>query len=220
MKIKNRSGLLIGTLIGAFLLGIIIFVGPREPASASAADEPVLEDVFWGTDNSPCEAAFGFDKSLRITIPLHQRERELIHLAMEGFSADLAHERDGVRPGPEANGANPPFNLRADFLQFFIDAIVPSIQSRVGGAVVNEWPTPENEEAMLASVQNVEFGACERSALSIALEKWSVKSGGQMAAHLKLCQASREMNTTAACQSFIPLGEAYESLTKKIEKDQ
>jgi hypothetical protein len=73
---------------------------------------------------------------------------------------------------------------------------------------------------MLESVQNVEFGGCERSALSIAMEKWSVKSGGQMAAHLKLCQASLEMKNSTACQSFEPLAEAYMSLTKKIEKDQ
>ena len=97
---------------------------------------------------------------------------------------------------------------------------MPSIQSRVAGRFVDEFPTPENEAAMLASVQNVEFGACERSALSIAIEKWSVKSGGQMAAHLKLCQASKEMNASTACQSFLPLGDAYDSLTKKIEKDQ
>ena len=45
-------------------------------------------------------------------------------------------------------------------------------------------------------------------------------TSGQMAAHLKLCQASPEMNASTACQSFIPLGEAYESLEKKIEKDQ
>ena len=30
---------------------------------------------------------------------------------------------------------------------------------------------PLGEEAMLASIQNVEFGGCERTAVSIALEK-------------------------------------------------
>jgi hypothetical protein len=214
MKIKNRSGLLIGTMIGAFLLGLILFVGTREPASASAASESVPVDALWGNASSPCEGAFGFDPSLRITVPLHQRERELIHLAMEGFAADLAHEADGT------GAAVPAFELRTGFLEFFITAIVPSVQSRVAGKFAEEWPTPENEAAMLASVQNVEFGACERSALSIALEKWSVKSGGQMAAHLKLCQASAEMNDSTACQSFVPLGDAYSSLTKKVEKDQ
>jgi hypothetical protein len=176
--------------------------------------EAVLADSLWGDDPSPCEATFGFDPGLRITIPLHQRERELIHLAMEGFIADLEHEAVGT------SNAVPPFELRAGFLQFFITAVVPSIQSRVAGRFENEYPTPENEAAMMASVQNVEFGGCERSALSIAIEKWSVKSGGQMAAHLKLCQASQEMNASTACQSFYPLGEAYDSLTKMIEKDQ
>lgn len=214
MKIKNRSGLLIGTMIGAILLGLILFAGTREPASVNAAAEPVLVDSLWGEDPSPCEAVFGFDPSLRITIPLHQRERELIHLAMEGFIADMEHEATGT------SSAVPPFELRTGFLEFFITDVVPSIQSRVAGRFVDEFPTPENEAAMLASVQNVEFGACERSALSIAIEKWSVKSGGQMAAHLKLCQASKEMNASTACQSFLPLGDAYDSLTKKIEKDQ
>jgi hypothetical protein len=194
----------------------VLFVGFAQATNAVAEDhdDPVLEDSLWGENPSPCEAAFGFDPDLRITIPLHQRERELIHLAMEGFIADLEHEAVGT------SNAVPAFDLRTGFLQFFISAVVPSIQSRVAGKFVNEFPTPENEAAMLESVQNVEFGGCERSALSIAMEKWSVKSGGQMAAHLKLCQASLEMKNSTACHSFEPLAEAYMSLTKKIEKDQ
>ena len=72
---------------------------------------------------------------------------------------------------------------------------------------------------MLASIQHVEFGACERNAISIAIENWTVKSGGQMAAHLKLCEASNEMKMSTACQSFIPLGEAYSTCkSKKIRE--
>ena len=134
---------------------------------------------------------------------------------MEGFIADLEHEADGT-----GSVAEPPFVLREGFLQFFITSVVPSIQSRVAGRIVDEFPTTDNEEDMLASIQNVEFGGCERAAMSIALEKWSVKSGGQMAAHLKLCNASDEMDATLACQSFHPLGEAYTSLSEKIETDQ
>lgn len=214
MKTAKRSRQLIGMTIGAIFLSLMIFAGTKGAVSVEAEEGPVLEDALWGENLSPCEAAFGFDQSLRVTIPLHQRERELIHLAMEGFIADLEHEAAGT------SNAVPAFDLRTGFLQFFITNVVPSIQSRVAGKFVDEFPTPANEAAMLASVQNVEFGACERSAISIALEKWSVKSGGQMAAHLKLCQASEEMNASTACQSFIPLGEAYQSLEKKIEKDQ
>lgn len=207
----------LGIKVFIFLVLIsVLFVGSAQATTAIAGKptDPVLEDSFWGEELSPCEAAFGFDKNLRITIPLHQRERELIHLAMEGFIADLEHEAVGT------SNAVPSFDLRSGFLQFFITAVVPSVQSRVAGKFVDEFPTPENEAAMLESVQNVEFGACERSALSIAIEKWSVRSGGQMAAHLKLCQASLEMKGSTACQSFIPLGDAYMSLSMKIEKDQ
>ena len=202
--------------VSSFLVLIsVLFVGLVQATTAAAEDhdDPVLEDSLWGKGSSPCEA-FGFDKNMRITIPLHQRERELVHLAMEGFIADLEHEMVGT------SNAEPSFDSRAFFLQFFITDVIPSIQSRVAGKFVDEFPTPENEAAMMASVQNVEFGSCERSALSIGIENWSVNSGGQMAAHLKLCQASQEMNASTACQSFHPLGEAYDSLSKKIEKDQ
>ena len=195
-------------------LTLLIGTGLWPISQASADVDPELTDSLWGESLSPCEEAFGFDPSLRVTIPLHQRERELIHLALEGFIADLEHERVGT------NTANPPFELRSGFLGFFIDAVVPTIESRVGGRVVDEFPRPENEVAMLASIQHVEFGACERNAISIAIENWTVKSGGQMAAHLKLCQASSEMKMSTACQSFIPLGDAYSTLSKKIEKDQ
>jgi hypothetical protein len=213
LKNVNRFALGAAVLLGAFLIAAAGLAGAAPPASA-ADGEPVLTDSLWGEESSPCEAAFGFDKSLRVTIPLNQRERELIHLAMEGFVADMAHEQVGT------SNASPPFELRAGFLGFFIAEVVPTIQSRVAGRFVDEYPTPENEAAMLASVQNVEFGACERNALSIAIEKWSVKSGGQMAAHLQLCQVSNEMKSTTACQSFMPLGDAYSTLSKKIEKDQ
>jgi len=139
---------------------------------------------------------------------------------MEGFIADMEHERDGVvmassierDPSFDAH----PFVVRDFFLGFFIDEVVPSIQDRVAGSFVSEF----DEAAMLASVQNVEFGACERHAISIGIEKWTVKSGGQMSAHLKICQASNELRDLGACNSFEPLGKAYSSLTKKIEKDQ
>ena len=200
----------------SLLLALTLVIGtgfwPIRQASADVDQE--LADSLWGEASSPCEEAFGFDPRLRVTIPLNQRERELIHLALEGFIADLEHEQVGT------SAANPPFELRSGFLGFFIDAVVPTIQSRVGGRVVDEFPTPENEAAMLASVQSVEFGGCERNAISIAMENWSVRSGGQMAAHLKLCRASREMKTSTGCQSFIPLGEAYSTLSRKIETDQ
>ena len=209
---RNMQRVVVGV---SLLLALTLLIGTGwQMRQASADAGPELTDSLWGEALSPCEEAFGFDRSLRVTIPLHQRERELIHLALEGFIADMEHEQVGT------STANPPFELRAGFLGFFIDVVVPTIQSRVGGRVVDEFPTPENEAAMLASIQNVEFGACERNSISIAIEKWTVKSGGQMAAHLKVCQASSEMKTTTACQSFFPLGEAYSTLSKKIEKDQ
>lgn len=207
---RNTQRVVVGV---SLLLALTLLIGTGWQMRQASADVG-LTDSLWGETSSPCEEAFGFDRSLRVTIPLHQRERELIHLALEGFIADMEHEQVGT------NTANPPFELRSGFLGFFIDLVVPTIQSRVGGRVVDEFPTPENEAAMLASIQNVEFGACERNAISIAIEKWTVKSGGQMAAHLKICQASSEMKTTTACQSFIPLGDAYSTLSKKIEKDQ
>lgn len=213
VKMGYKPVLVIAAIIGAMLLGMALFGGDKQSVSADN-HEPVLEDALWGDVLAPCEAVFGFDTNLRVTIPLHQRERELVHLAMDSFIADLQHEDDGV------TGAVPSFWLRSTFLSFFYDQVVPSVQSRVGGAIANEWPIQVNEDAMLASVQNVELGGCERIAVSIAIEKWSVKSGGQMAAHLKLCDASQEMNATSACQSFRPLADAYKSLTKKIEMDQ
>ena len=208
----SRSALFIGITLVTALIGVaVIFAGPHGSVSAEIG---VPVDALWGDSLSPCEDIFGFDTELRVTIPLDQRERELVHLAMEGFSSDLEHEATGV------GNAVPPFDLRNGFLNFFITNVVPSIQSRVAGRFEDEFPTPENEAAMKASIQNVEFGGCERTAVSIAVEHWNLKSGGQMAGHLKLCNASKEMKATSACQSFYPLGEAYHSLTKKIEKDQ
>ena len=207
------------TVVLVFVIGSLMLVGN---GLNQAAGEDDLTDSLYGEEEvSPCEAlGSGFDKSQRVTIPLNQRERELIHLAMEGFIADMQHERDGVvmassverDPSFDAH----PFFVRDFFLGFFIDVVVPSIQDRVAGSFVSEF----DEAAMLASVQNVEFGACERHAISIGIEKWTVKSGGQMSAHLKICQASEELRDLNACNSFEPLGKAYSSLTKKIQKDQ
>ena len=207
------------TVVLVFVIGSLMLVGN---GLNQAAGEDDLTDSLYGEEEvSPCEAlGQGFDKSQRVTIPLNQRERELIHLAMEGFIADMQHERDGVvmassierDPSFDAH----PFFVRDFFLGFFIDEVVPSIQDRVAGSFVSEF----DEAAMLASVQNVEFGACERHAVSIGIENWTVKSGGQMASHLKICKDSKELSDLGACNSFEPLGDAYKSLTEKIGKDQ
>ena len=205
---RNTQRVVVGV---SLLLALTLLIGagvwPTRPASADV--DPGLTDSLWGEALSPCEAAFGFDPSLRVTIPLHQRERELIHLALEGFIADLEHERVGV------SSANPPFELRAGFLGFFIDPVVPTIQTRVGGRVVDEFPTPENEAAMLASIQYVEFGACERNAISIAIENWTVKSGGQMAAHLALCKARQRDEGVHSMPVLLPSWRCIFDLVKK-----
>ncbi len=207
------------TVVLVFVIGSLMLVGN---GLNQAAGEDDLTDSLYGEEEvSPCEAlGSGFDKSQRVTIPLNQRERELIHLAMEGFIADMQHERDGVVMASsierDADFNAHPFFVRDFFLGFFIDAVVPSIQDRVAGSFVSEF----DEAAMLASVQNVEFGACERHAVSIGIENWTVKSGGQMASHLKICKDSKELSDLTLCNSFEPLGDAYKSLTEKIGKDQ
>ncbi len=206
------------TVVLVFVIGSLMLV--TIPLNQAAGGTDLTDSLYGEEEISPCEALDGFDKSQRVTIPLNQRERELIHLAMEGFIADMQHERDGVGmvssierdPSFDAH----PFFVRDFFLGFFIDAVVPSIQDRVAGSYVSEF----DEAAMLASVQNVEFGACERHAVSIGIENWTVKSGGQMASHLKICKDSKELSDLGACNSFEPLGDAYKSLTKKIGKDQ
>ncbi len=224
IDLKRR---LVLTVFLAFVTGSLMLVGSYAIApnglNQVAYGGPGLTDSLYGEEGvTPCEglAGSGFDESQRVTIPLNQRERELIHLTMEGFLADMQHEKDGVVMASsierDASFDAHPFGVRAFFLGFFIDEVVPSIQDRVAGSFVSEF----DEAAMLESVQNVEFGACERHAVSIAIEKWTVKSGGQMDAHLKICQASNELRDLNACNSFEPLGIAYSSLTKKIEKDQ
>ena len=195
------------------------------------------------TDTGPCEElgnpTLGRDK--RITIELNQRERELAHLAVEGWKVDMEHELAGVggwtgsvypalfggtgKPGP--GPATPPFAARAFFLNYFIVVVVPSLQERIygqdlisdfnlevaGGPVATEMELRRN-------TQEVTFTACERAGLSIAIEKWSDRPDGQSGRHVRLCDRSKEMATTSACHSFQPLSEAYRTLTPKLEKDE
>ena len=183
-------------------------------------DPPALTDALWGADPSPCEDAFGSDPENRIIIDMNQREREILHLALEGFKEDMKHEIIGTGIGLEGDPARP-WPVRFAFLDFFVTDIVPILQERVQGATICDFPTPLNNKAMIEeSIQTVELGECERIGASIALDKWSIRRGGQMRSHLVLCKASEEMRGTNACASFFPLGDAYLTLKKKLEKDQ
>lgn len=153
-----------------------------------------------------------------------------------GFRSDMEHEREGVggwtgavfggfpeEPDPGLAAADPLFFARAFFLNYFINVVVPSIGARVYGADrLSDTGSPGDatEDGLKMSLQTITFTACERAGLSIALEKWSNKEWGQMGRHLALCQVSKEVSSSSACKSFVPLGDAYDSLTKKIEKDQ
>lgn len=196
-----------------------------------------------GVDTGPCEElgnpTLGKDK--RITINVHQRERELIHLATEGWIVDMEHELTGVggwtgsvyptlfggtgEPGP--GPATPPFQARAFFLNYFIKVVGPSIQERVYGQdLISDFNLEElggpvaTEEELRQNVQAITFTACERLGLSIAIEKWSDRPDGQAGRHTRICEKSKEMSETTACGSFTPLADAYQSLRKKIEEDQ
>lgn len=191
----------------------------------------------------PCEElspTLGLDK--RVTIKLNQRERELIHLAVEGWKVDMEHELAGVggwiggvapelfggdgRPGP--GPATPPFHSRAFFLNYFIHVTVPSIQQRVYGedliADFNlELPAGgpvATEEQLENNFQEITFTACERAGLSIAIEGWSNRADGQSGRHVRICEHSKEMAASSACGSFEPLAQAYKTLRPKIEQDQ
>jgi len=196
-----------------------------------------------GMDTGPCEElgnpTLGPDK--RITITMNQRERELTHLAVEGWVVDMQHELTGIGgwtgsvyptlfggTGEAGSGlAAPPFEARAFFLNYFIEIVGPSIQQRVygqdlisdfnlqvfGGQVATEYELQNN-------LQAITFTACERAGLDIAIEKWSDRPDGQAGRHVHLCERSKEMADTSACHSFFPLADAYESLSKKVEKDQ
>ena len=103
---------------------------------------------FPSADDGPCEElsnTLGPDK--RITIKLNQRERELIHLAIEGWIVDMEHELAGVggwtggiypvlfgdTGQPGGGPADPPFHSRAFFLNYGINVMGPSVQQRVYG---------------------------------------------------------------------------------------
>jgi len=210
------------------------------------ADGSVKAGGVQNQDMGPCEElenpTLGPDK--RITIELNQRERELIHLALIGFRADMEHELEGVGgwmggvfPGPPPDGPNglpqepdaslsnadPAFFARSFFLNYFIKVNVPSIGERVYGMdLLSDTGSAEDatEEQLEMSLQSITFTACERAALSIATETWSDMQWGQMGRHLRLCDHSREMNASSACSSFRPLGQAYRTLRNKIERDQ
>ena len=191
----------------------------------------------------PCEdlgnPTLGPDK--RITIEVNQRERELIHLAVEGWVIDMKHELVGVggwvgglypflfgddgAPGP--GPATSPFHARAFFLNYFIAIVGSSLQQRVYGEdLISDFNLEvfggpiATEKELCKNVQEITFTACERSGLSIAIEKWSDRPDGQMGRHVRICDESEEMGATSACKSFQPLAKAYKSLTKKIETDQ
>lgn len=126
-------------------------------------------------------------------------------------------------PGP----ATPPFQARAFFLNYFIKVVGLSIQERVYGQdLISDFNLEvfeglvATEKELQQNVQEITFTACERSGLSIAIEKWSDRPDGQMGRHVRICEKSKEMRATSACSSFTPLADAYRSLTKKIEKDQ
>jgi hypothetical protein len=103
----------------------------------------------------------------------------------------------------------------------------PSVQQRVYGEDLiadfnlEVYGGPIATEAeLLNNLQEITFTACERMAISIAIEQWSDRADGQSGRHTRLCAHSQEMNATSGCSSFRPLGRAYRSLTKKIESDQ
>ena len=134
---------------------LLVFVG------SSAGDPPEAQETltpnqnpgwtlpFSSEEQGPCEElgnpTLGTDK--QITIKVNQRERELIHLATQGWVVDMEHELVGVggwtggiypvlfggsgEPGP--GPATPPFHARAFFLNYFIKVVGPSIQERVYG---------------------------------------------------------------------------------------
>lgn len=194
------------------------------------------------TDYGPCEelsSTLGPDK--RITIMLNQRERELVHLAIEGWIVDMEHELAGVggwtggiypvlfgdTGEPGGGQADPPFHSRTFFLNYGINIMGPSVQQRVYGEDLiadfnlEVYGGPiASEEELLNNFQEITLTACERMAISIAIEKWSDRADGQSGHHTRLCDRSQEMNATSGCSSFRPLGRAYKSLTKKIESDQ
>ncbi len=221
MKTKSfGKSILVNSAAVLMIIGVAALMIPGSSAIAEHGG-PTFEGAgdIWGDDLGPCEE-LGFSKDLRVTIELNQRERELIHLAMDSFIVDLEHEKSGIDKAPVDETYPLPFETRSFFLGYFIDHVVPTIQARVKAAQVPDFPSPENEAAMKASIQEIEFTGCERIGLSIATEKWSVKDGGQSQRHIALCEKSPEMNQTTGCDSFRPLGEAYTTLSKKIETDQ
>ena len=230
----------------SIVFGLVILAGDvrAQPPTMTPIQNPDwLLPLGLGMDMGPCEElgnpTLGKDK--RITINVNQRERELIHLALEGFKADMEHELAGVggwtrsvlpelfggtgKPGP--GPASPPFHARAFFLNYFINVVVPSMQQRVYGEdLISDFNLEmfggpvATEKELRKNFQEITFTACERSGLSIATEKWSDRPDGQMGRHVRICKTSKEMAATSACGSFTPLARAYKSLRKKIEKDQ
>lgn len=195
------------------------------------------------TDTGPCEElgnpTLGKDK--RITIEMNQRERELAHLSVLGWVVDMEHELDGVGgwagsvypvlfggTGEAGSGlANPPFEARSFFLNYFIEVVGPSIQERVYGQdLISDFNLQEfggpvaTDEELEDSVQAITLTGCERLGLDIAIEKWNDGPDGQVGRHIHLCERSKEMEETSACASFFPLAEAYQSLSAKLEEDQ
>ncbi len=235
-------------LISIVFVVFIVFVGfstgnPGTQETLTPNQNPGWTLPFPSAETGPCEElgnpTLGPDK--RITIKLNQRERELIHLATEGWIVDMEHELVGVggwtggiypvlfgdtgKPG--AGPATPPFHARAFFLNYFIKVVGPSIQERVYGQdLISDFNLEvfggpvATEEELRQNVQEITFTDCERTGISIAIEKWSDRADGQMGRHLRICDHSQQMDATSSCASFRPLAKAYKSLTKKLEGDQ
>lgn len=241
-EFKRRSIKSFVATFAAANLALFSTVAPAAQETLTPNQNPDWTLPFPSADDGPCEElgnTLGPDK--RITIKLNQRERELIHLAIEGWIVDMEHELTGVggwtggvypvlfgdTGQPGGGPADPPFHSRAFFLNYGINVMGPSIQQRVYGEDLiadfnlEVYGGPiATEEELRNNLQEITFTACERMSISIAIEKWSDRADGQSGRHIRLCAHSQEMNATSACSSFRPLGQAYRSLTRKIEKDQ
>jgi len=241
-EIKHRNIKRLIATVTAASLALCSIVALGSQATLTPNQNPAWPLPFPSAEDGPCEelgSTLGPDK--RITIKLNQRERELIHLAIEGWIVDMEHELTGVggwtggiypvlfgdTGEPGGGPADPPFHSRAFFLNYGINVMGPSVQQRVYGEdLIADFNLdvlggPIATEAELRNnLQEITLTACERMAISIAIEKWSDRADGQSGRHIRLCAHSQEMNASSACQSFRPLGQAYRSLTRKIEKDQ
>ena len=233
--------------INIFVSAVVMFAGVSlaagQPETLTPNQGPGWTLPFPSDETGPCEElgnpTLGPDK--RVTIKVNQRERELIHLATYGWVVDMEHELVGVggwtggiypvlfgdTGAPGSGPATPPFHARAFFLNYFIKIVGPSIQERVYGQdLISDFNLEvfggsiATEQELRSNVQEITLTACERTGVSIAIEKWSDRRDGQMGNHERLCDQSEQMDATSSCDSFRPLSKAYRSLRRKLEKDQ